>query len=66
MKILAGHDCSDGGLLSCILEMAFGNTGVCINIPHYIKEAQIFMIREMSGVVIQVLNKDLICYTSFK
>ena len=28
MKILAGHDCSDGGLLSCILEMAFlGNTG---------------------------------------
>ena len=39
MKILAGHDCSDGGFLSCILEMAFaGNTGVCINIPHYVKE----------------------------
>lgn len=62
MMILAGHDCSDGGLLSCILEMAFaGNTGVCINIPHYIKEqeANMFLIREMSGVVIQVLNKDL-------
>ena len=62
MKILAGHDCSDGGLLSCILEMAFaGNTGVCINIPHYIKEeeANMFLIREMSGVVIQVLNQDL-------
>jgi phosphoribosylformylglycinamidine synthase len=62
MMILAGHDCSDGGLLSCILEMAFaGNTGVCVNIPHYIKEqeANMFLIREMSGVVIQVLNKDL-------
>jgi phosphoribosylformylglycinamidine synthase len=62
MKILAGHDCSDGGFLSCILEMAFaGNTGVCINIPHYVKEedANMFMIREMSGVVIQVLNQDL-------
>ena len=62
MKILAGHDCSDGGLLSCILEMAFaGNTGVCINIPHYIKEEEsnMFLIREMSGVVIQVLNQDL-------
>ena len=41
MRILAGHDCSDGGLLSCILEMAFaGNTGVCISIPHYIKESE--------------------------
>ena len=62
MRILAGHDCSDGGLLSCILEMAFaGNTGVCISIPHYIKEseANMYMIREISGVVIQVLNKDL-------
>jgi phosphoribosylformylglycinamidine synthase len=42
--------------------MAFaGNVGVCINIPHYINEndANIFLIQEMSGVVIQVVNQDL-------
>ena len=44
------------------MEMAFaGNTGVCINIPHQIKEedANTFLIREVSGFIIQVPNSEL-------
>ena len=34
--ILSGHDRSDGGLISCILEMAFaGNCGVKINLKNF-------------------------------
>nr|XP_050865462.1 phosphoribosylformylglycinamidine synthase [Vespula vulgaris] len=34
-KVLAGHDISDGGLITCILEMAFaGMSGLDINISH--------------------------------
>jgi phosphoribosylformylglycinamidine synthase len=61
-KIIAGHDCSDGGIFGCVMEMAFaGNTGVCINIPHQIKEedANTFLIREVSGFIIQVPNSEL-------
>ena len=29
----AGHDVSDGGLVTCLLEMAFaGNCGMCVDI----------------------------------
>ena len=32
-KLTAGHDISDGGLVTCVLEMAFaGNCGLCIDI----------------------------------
>ncbi|XP_053825172.1 LOW QUALITY PROTEIN: phosphoribosylformylglycinamidine synthase, partial [Vidua macroura] len=32
--LLAGHDVSDGGLLGCVLEMAFaGNCGVTVGVP---------------------------------
>ena len=32
-KLKAGHDVSDGGLVTCILEMAFaGNCGVDVNL----------------------------------
>lgn len=32
--ILAGHDVSDGGLITCLLEMAFaGNVGMTVDIP---------------------------------
>ena len=31
--IKAGHDVSDGGLVTCLLEMAFaGNSGISVNI----------------------------------
>lgn len=30
----AGHDVSDGGLISCLLEMAFaGNRGIDVDLP---------------------------------
>jgi phosphoribosylformylglycinamidine synthase len=61
-KIIAGHDCSDGGIFGCVMEMAFaGNTGVCINIPHQIKEedANKFLIRDISGFIIQIPNIEL-------
>lgn len=33
-KLTAGHDVSDGGLITCVLEMAFaGNCGLTINVP---------------------------------
>ena len=31
---MSGHDVSDGGLITCLLEMAFaGNCGLEINVP---------------------------------
>ncbi len=31
----SGHDISDGGLITCLLEMAFaGNAGIEINLPN--------------------------------
>ncbi|XP_025157374.1 phosphoribosylformylglycinamidine synthase isoform X2 [Harpegnathos saltator] len=34
-KILAGHDVSDGGLITCLLEMCFGGmSGINVNISH--------------------------------
>ncbi|XP_046394022.1 phosphoribosylformylglycinamidine synthase [Ischnura elegans] len=33
-KVLSGHDVSDGGLVTCLLEMAFaGNCGLLVDIP---------------------------------
>lgn len=33
--LLAGHDVSDGGLVTCLLEMAFaGLSGLLVNIDH--------------------------------
>ena len=35
-KITAGHDISDGGFVTCVLEMAFaGNCGLDLNIDHF-------------------------------
>jgi phosphoribosylformylglycinamidine (FGAM) synthase-like enzyme len=32
--LLSGHDVSDGGLISCLLEMAFaGNCGISVDFP---------------------------------
>lgn len=32
--LTAGHDVSDGGLISCLLEMAFaGNCGIEVDLP---------------------------------
>ena len=59
--ILAGHDVSAGGLITCLLEMCFANTegGLEINADKF-KSADLVKIlfAENPGVVVQVRNKD--------
>ncbi|ELU02558.1 hypothetical protein CAPTEDRAFT_210251, partial [Capitella teleta] len=58
-KLLAGHDVSDGGLLTCVLEMAFaGNVGVNLNFnsTHGLME---FLFAEELGIVLQVRATDV-------
>ncbi|GBG29163.1 Phosphoribosylformylglycinamidine synthase [Hondaea fermentalgiana] len=58
-QILAGHDVSDGGLITCILEMAFaGNLGLDITVPskHGVL-ADLFA--EEAGLVLQVAESHL-------
>uniref|UniRef100_A0A3B1K177 Phosphoribosylformylglycinamidine synthase n=1 Tax=Astyanax mexicanus TaxID=7994 RepID=A0A3B1K177_ASTMX len=55
----AGHDVSDGGLISCLLEMAFaGNRGLEVNLPF---EGALFS--EELGLVLEVCenNADSVC-----
>ena len=58
--ILAGHDISAGGLITCLLEMCFANTdgGLEINLDHF-KETDLvkLLFAENPGVVIQVADK---------
>ena len=59
-KILAGHDVSDGGLITCLLEMAFaGISGININITH--KEGKVLdiLFAEEVGWVLEVDSKDI-------
>ncbi|MEQ9422871.1 MAG: phosphoribosylformylglycinamidine synthase [Cyclobacteriaceae bacterium] len=60
-KILAGHDISAGGLITCLVEMTFGNLtgGLDINLDP-IQEADLVKVlfAENPGVVIQVKKGD--------
>ncbi|MBZ9577720.1 phosphoribosylformylglycinamidine synthase [Patescibacteria group bacterium] len=59
--ILAGHDRSDGGLITCLLEMAFaGNCGLYISFRRPIWKTNILPIlfSEELGLVIEYLPKD--------
>ncbi|KAK5644184.1 hypothetical protein RI129_008029 [Pyrocoelia pectoralis] len=66
--ICAGHDVSDGGLITCLLEMCFGGiSGIDVNITH--KNGQILPIlfAEEAGWVLEVLDSDVEhCLTVFK
>jgi len=56
-KCTAGHDISDGGLITCFLEMAFAsNMGLNIVMDSYDKNDSIidFLFSEECGVIIQV------------
>lgn len=54
--VLAGHDRSDGGLITCLMEMAFaGNVGFKITCPT-LDDVLPFLLNEEIGVVIQVDN----------
>lgn len=59
-KILAGHDVSDGGLITCLLEMVFGGmSGIVVNLSR--KEGTIFEIlfAEELGWVLEIDELDL-------
>lgn len=59
-KVMAGHDISDGGLITCLLEMAFaGISGININIIH--KEGKVLdiLFAEELGWVLEVDSKDI-------
>jgi len=57
--ILAGHDCSDGGLITTLLEMAFaGNVGIKINInTEEIDPIKVFFAEE-PGVVFEYMPEN--------
>ena len=59
-KILSGHDVSDGGLITCILEMAFaGMCGVEVNIDHKSGSAIDILFAEEVGWVMEIAQNDL-------
>jgi phosphoribosylformylglycinamidine synthase len=59
-KVMAGHDISDGGLITCLLEMAFaGISGIKINITHRRGKAVDILFAEELGWVLEVDSKDI-------
>lgn len=58
--ISAGHDISDGGLLVCVLEMAFaGNCGLCLDLKSQSNNLFQTLFAEELGVVIEVCKINL-------
>ena len=58
--ISAGHDISDGGLLTCALEMAFaGNCGIVLDLNSHGKSLFQTLFAEELGLIIEVSKKNL-------
>ncbi|XP_075034901.1 phosphoribosylformylglycinamidine synthase isoform X2 [Mixophyes fleayi] len=54
-SLSAGHDVSDGGLITCLLEMAFaGNCGLDVDIPSADTSALDLLFAEELGLVLEV------------
>lgn len=67
--LLAGHDISDGGLITCLLEMCFGGiSGINVNIGHKSGTSIIsILFSEEVGWVVETLESDLThCKNVFK
>lgn len=57
-KILAGHDISDGGLITCLLEMCFaGISGINVNIIHRSARAIDILFSEEVGWILEINEK---------
>ncbi|XP_012220316.2 phosphoribosylformylglycinamidine synthase-like [Linepithema humile] len=57
-KVLAGHDVSDGGLITCLLEMCFaGISGINVDITHKSASAIDVLFTEEVGWVLEVDEK---------
>lgn len=58
-KIKSGHDVSDGGLLVCLLEMAFsGNRGLIVSFSSHDQSIIPFLFAEELGLVLEVAKSD--------
>ncbi|XP_043700632.1 probable phosphoribosylformylglycinamidine synthase, chloroplastic/mitochondrial isoform X2 [Telopea speciosissima] len=58
--ISAGHDISDGGLIVCVLEMAFaGNCGVLLDFSSHRKSLFEALFAEELGLVIEISKQNL-------
>lgn len=58
-KILAGHDISDGGLITCALEMAFGGlSGLDIKMDMQPSPAEVLFAEEV-GWIMEVRKEDI-------
>ncbi|XP_004712989.2 phosphoribosylformylglycinamidine synthase [Echinops telfairi] len=56
----SGHDVSDGGLVTCLLEMAFaGNCGLEVDVPAPGVDALSVLFAEEPGLVLEVQEADL-------
>jgi len=61
--ILAGHDISEGGMVTALLEMCFGNAegGLKVNLDYIAENSLVTMLfAENPGVLIQVKNKKAV------
>ncbi|XP_064609891.1 phosphoribosylformylglycinamidine synthase-like isoform X2 [Liolophura sinensis] len=62
--LTGGHDVSDGGLITCLLEMAFaGNCGIHVDIPAFEDGSEIeVLFAEELGVVLEIpnYNRDVV------
>ena len=60
-KILSGHDISDGGLITCVLEMCFaGISGIQVNVTHKSGWSIEILFAEEVGWVLEVDMKESI------
>ena len=60
--VLSGHDVSDGGLVTCVLEMAFaGNVGISVDIPAVFSPSDTVSIlfAEELGIVLEVAETNV-------
>ncbi|XP_004398519.1 PREDICTED: phosphoribosylformylglycinamidine synthase [Odobenus rosmarus divergens] len=58
--LCSGHDVSDGGLITCLLEMAFaGNCGIEVDVPAPGVDALPVLFAEEPGLVLEVQEPDL-------
>ncbi|XP_055450276.1 phosphoribosylformylglycinamidine synthase [Psammomys obesus] len=59
-RICSGHDVSDGGLVTCLLEMAFaGNCGIEVDVPAPGIQALPVLFAEEPGLVLEVQEADV-------
>ncbi|XP_069857533.1 phosphoribosylformylglycinamidine synthase isoform X2 [Dipodomys merriami] len=59
-SLCSGHDVSDGGLITCLLEMAFaGNCGIEVDVPAPGIDALTVLFAEEPGLVLEVKEPDV-------